>query len=120
MKNINTISEMVFAFFMGFVSCAVLLLAAGCNESVPLGRHDAEQCESDLTACEESEDFAWSQVAEYEEHLLSAHNIPDVGDTDYVRTETPEPVETKTETGIDALAKCELERSSWEAETCLR
>jgi hypothetical protein len=88
---------------------SVMAATLGCNETVPVTRMDDEKCQTELVACEESEDAAWAEVAVYEEHLRTAHNIPDVGDTDYVRTETP--IDT------DALAQCELERSSWMAET---
>jgi hypothetical protein len=101
--GIITLGDNWMYIIAGSVLIAIVVLATlGCSESVPLGRHDAEQCESDLLACEESEDNAWVVVNQCEEKLQTAHNGVDISNTD-----------EKT----DAFELCEIERSSWAAET---
>jgi hypothetical protein len=101
MRNVNTTIIAIIAAMASTLAC---------NESVPVTRMNAEQCQSELVSCEESEDAAWAEVATWEAQADDATLTPDT--TRVVQQDT-DPATTDT----DALAQCELERSSWMSET---
>jgi hypothetical protein len=119
MRNINTIKQWLVIslgdnwlyILAGVVALALVMLTSlGCNETVPVTRMNADQCQTELVACEASEDAAWAEVATWEAQADDAMLTPDT--TRVVQQDT-DPATTDT----DALAQCELERSSWTAET---
>ena len=69
MRNLNTIITII------------ALAAIGCNESVPLNRMEIDECRAEVVQCRESEDYAWSQVRDYEEATIDTEQI--------VKTEYP-------------------------------